>query len=322
MPTFRRPQLLRRALESVRNQTFDDWRCIVFDDCPAGSAKAIVESIGDKRFEYRRNAVPLGAIGNIDQAFRSRPYVGGDYACVVEDDNYLLPAHLEAQLETCNRERVPISFSAQYVEAIETPGEPGVLTDDRTIAWIYPEGRHTWREMLPGVLFSHAFSNGSVFWNLRCRSDFEIGLVTRHPGVQETLRMLRLRDDVHVSHLATSVWRSNDSRDSYVSRAARRRWLEVMSRLQKLTERREINDYREWYLAHFGDGDATAVAKSLEPNLASAVERAILLTGRNIRLTDRPTASRWSLLAKGHVFRAVVPARLDLRGFDIDVAAS
>src|SRR5262245_1504436 len=84
VPTFRRPKLLRRALLSVLagcgkteqgsrsdsdpftwgfgyvhgqneffrsllEQTYSNWRCVVLDDCPDGSARSIVEAIQDHR---------------------------------------------------------------------------------------------------------------------------------------------------------------------------------------------------------------------------------------------------------------------------------
>jgi hypothetical protein len=294
-----------------------EWRCVVFDDCPDGSAKSIVEEMRDRRFEYRKNASPLGAIGNIDQCFRREPYVDGAFACVLEDDNYLLPNHLQAQLETCRRERVTVTFSAQYVEAVVSPDTPGRLTQDKTIAWIYPEGRRTWREMLPAVLFSHAFSNGSVFWGVDCRSDFEIGALTARPGIQETLRILRLRDDAFVSHLPTSVWRSNDPRDSYVSPQGGKGLLDGIKRQWRwLTERRAMNDCQVWYMDRFGLDEAMAFANLITTNRVAAMERSILLAGRHVVLTEKPASWRRLQLAKGYAFRATVVRQLDMRRFD------
>jgi glycosyltransferase involved in cell wall biosynthesis len=312
-PTFRRPNLLLRALESMRRQTFGGWRCIGFDDCPDGSARPVVEAMNDERFEYRQNRTPLGAIGNIHQCFRGGPFARGAYACVVEDDNYLLPDHLQAQLETCQREQVAVTFSAQYVEAIEAPGAPGRLTQDKTIAWIYPEGRRAWREMLPAFLFSHAFSNGAAFWSAGCRSNFEIGAVTRHPGIQETLRMLRLRDDVHVSHRATSVWRSNDPRDSYVSSVARKSRLNaVKAHWRRLKERREVNDYRVWYLKSLRRRRRLSFRQGGRAGFRRG-DRAVDAVGRAPNRVCRAAAIRqWLWLAKGYAFRA--------RRFDLDLS--
>ena len=312
VPTYRRPRLLERALRSVVAQTHHDWRCIVLDDCPDASARAVVNAVGDARVSYLHNARSLGAIGNIDQAFRNRPMAGGACAIVLEDDNYLLPEHLAVQLETCRREAVAVTISAQLVEEIGEPGAPGSLSSDkRTLAWIYPEGRHACRSLLPAVLFSHAFSNGAVFWHIGWPSDFEIGDCTHRPGVQETLRLLKLKDDVYISHRATAVWRSNDPRDSYVSRSApddaasrlRARW-------QHLQERREISDYRAWYLDQHGIGGAIEFVRKLAPSRAPDIERALLLCGHYVALTDRSTLWRLTQIAKGHAFRAVVGSQI------------
>ena len=58
VPTFRRPKLLRRALLSVLEQTYSNWRCVVLDDCPDGSARSIVEAIQDHRIDHLQNPPP------------------------------------------------------------------------------------------------------------------------------------------------------------------------------------------------------------------------------------------------------------------------
>lgn len=314
VPTYRRPRLLERALRSVAAQTHTHWQCVVFDDCPEGSARAIVNAMQDARFHYRNNQPFLRAIGNIDQCFRNQPFVAGDYACVVEDDNYLLPDHLATQLSACARQGVGVTFSAQEIEEIDRPGEPGRIGGGRTLTAIYPEGRHSWRTLLPALLVSHAFSNGALFWRLGGSSDFEIGDVTRHPGVQETLRILKLRDDVYISHQATAVWRSNDALDSYVTRGPG--VSRLGARWRALSERREINDYRRWYLQRFGIGDALHFVERLAPALAPAMERALLLCGERVALTGRSAGWRIVQIMKGHVFRVLVRPQLDLRRLD------
>jgi hypothetical protein len=82
-----------------------------------------------------------------------------------------------------------------------------------------PTGTHEFREVLPAILFSHAFSNGCVFRRIGRQLDFEVGEITNNPGVQETARILGLKNRVYVSHEPTAVWRSNDPRDSYVRKA-------------------------------------------------------------------------------------------------------
>lgn len=51
------------ALESIKNQTFADFNCIVSDDCSPEDLKAIFdEKVGsDSRFTYRRNEANMGS---------------------------------------------------------------------------------------------------------------------------------------------------------------------------------------------------------------------------------------------------------------------
>src|ERR1700731_2263614 len=92
IPAYRRPKLLHRALASLQNQTYSDWRCVVLDDAvddPA--AEQVCASLADKRVEYRRNDKSLGIEANIDQAFSLPYHPHSVFACVLEDDNYYMP---------------------------------------------------------------------------------------------------------------------------------------------------------------------------------------------------------------------------------------
>lgn len=311
VPTYRRPKLLDRALRSVCAQTHADWRCIVFDDCPDGSAAEIVEAVGDPRISYRRNPASLRAIGNIDQCFRNAPYDQGLYACVLEDDNYLLPEHLQRQLERCAEHSVEVAFTAQACEEVLVPGEPGVLGEDKTIVAIYPEGAHQPAKMLPAILYSHAFSNGSVFWRLGGASDFEMAGVTARPGVQETARIFGLKAAVHVSHQPTAVWRWNDPRDSYVSaRLGHDRIALMKERWAQLLERREIMALRRWYLRSVGTDQALLLAQTITPEQRNAMENALLMCGQYAAISDRSFIWRLSWMVRGFAFRLVVPNRI------------
>jgi glycosyltransferase involved in cell wall biosynthesis len=308
VPTFRRNTLLRRALRSAQAQTHEFWRCLVFDDCPERSAKPVVDELRDSRIIYRANARPLRAIGNIDQCFRNDPFAGGQFACVLEDDNYLFPQYLANRLQDCASHRVNVTFSAQACESIIVAGEPGELNPGRTLAWIYPQGALSPEQVLPALLFSHAFSNGGVFWRLGCISNFELGPVTTSPGVQETARLMRLRDDVYISHAADSAWRVNDPKESTVNKNPGHRLLErKKARWHQLREHRELVGLREEYLRRYGPAEALRVAATAADDRRAEIERAFLTCGAYVVLTSRPTAWRLRRFVRGWLFRCLVP---------------
>lgn len=210
IPTFRRPILLRRALLSLIEQTYSNWRCIVFDDCPENSAQSVVKNIQDDRITYAPNVKRLGALGNIDQSFAKGPLLGGSYAFVLEDDNYLLPEHIEKAIRTLEDNATKVVFCNQHCEVIVRAGYPGRIGRYQTLNWMYQCGAADPNDLLPALLFSHGFSNGAAFWRTDCQSNFQIGELTSCPGIQESLRLLRLKDTAFVSLEPTSVWRPKD----------------------------------------------------------------------------------------------------------------
>lgn len=285
----------------------------MFDDCPNGSARSVVDAIDDRRVSYRKNRKQLGTVGNIDQCFRNTPFAAGQFGCVLEDDNYFLPRHLERQLETCRSHKVDITFTAQACEEVVVPGEPGRIVDARTIAWIYNEGEHEPEAMFPAILFSHAYSNGSVFWRIGIDSNFEIGGLTTNTGIQETARIFCLKDKVYVSHEPTTIWRINDPKDSYVAAS---REINPIYRVRQywdhLLERRQANALRRWYLRRNGISSNNIILSGIIEGHEKNVERTLLMCGHYSVLTSRSYLWRLMWMIRGIAFRVVVPNRLHI----------
>jgi hypothetical protein len=61
VPTYRRPLLLPRPLESLRAQTFTDWVCEVRTDDPNDSFPGkLIQRLGDPRIELRNHERTVG----------------------------------------------------------------------------------------------------------------------------------------------------------------------------------------------------------------------------------------------------------------------
>jgi len=312
VPTFRRPKLLRRALLSVVEQTYRHWRCVVLDDCPDGSARSIVEAIQDHRIDHLQNPQRLGAVGNIDKSFFRGPMLGGDYAFVLEDDNYLLPDHIERSIGILSENNARVAFCNQYCEMVDVPGEPGRIGKEKTLNWMYEEGIYSPDELLPALLFSHGFSNGAAFWRTDCLSDFQIGGATRREGIQESLRLLRLREPVYVSLQPTSVWRSRDPQKSCAWRFASN----GIQRVQRVMAETEGIHCRSAALRRLGkERVLNYIARNTSPDFfyrIAGIERTMLLCGCNTKLTSRSQADRLIWLLMGRIARYLIPTRLRL----------
>ncbi|HET9904183.1 MAG TPA: glycosyltransferase [Xanthobacteraceae bacterium] len=94
LPTFRRPQLLRRAAESVLQQHFTDWELIISDDeGPEGASWPIAMEYAerDARIRVIANAHCRGQVENTNTAMLA---CEGEWIKLLHDDDWLAPGAL------------------------------------------------------------------------------------------------------------------------------------------------------------------------------------------------------------------------------------
>ena len=207
-PTYRRPALLKRALVCLQSQTHQDWICEVRDDCPDGSAKAIVEELNDPRIHHVQNQPQKFMIENLDACFlKENPY-DADYFFMLEDDNQVRPKYMEKGIEIISQMGVNICMLNQVIEyrgvdKSEAYSEFGILSG------IYNERVHEPREIRLALFGWTAMSNGSIFWskNIRRELAFRTGVT---PGIDEDLRAMLLREPVYVCREKLAVWAQDE----------------------------------------------------------------------------------------------------------------
>jgi hypothetical protein len=98
IPTFRRPQMLRRAVRSVLYQTVGDFRICIYDNASNDETEAVARELCrvDSRVEYFRRGDNIGAHANfVDGANRVRT----PFFHWLPDDDLLLPNFFEAAIQ-------------------------------------------------------------------------------------------------------------------------------------------------------------------------------------------------------------------------------
>ncbi|HUL53875.1 MAG TPA: glycosyltransferase [Opitutaceae bacterium] len=102
--TFRRPQLLRRALRSLLQQSLRDWTCELHNDAPEDEApRAVLAELapGDPRIQYHRHSRNWGPVAAFNHAFAGGPE---EFASILEDDNWWRPEFLACALTSLQRQ--------------------------------------------------------------------------------------------------------------------------------------------------------------------------------------------------------------------------
>lgn len=113
--TYKRPELLKRAIQSVINQSYQSFEMIIVNDDPDTETKSVVESFNDKRLTY----IAMGGKFGCDTRPKNRGIQSstGEYIAFLDDDSAYRPDHLQA-----------------LVRALETSKDVDVVYGDR---WIY-----------------------------------------------------------------------------------------------------------------------------------------------------------------------------------------
>jgi glycosyltransferase involved in cell wall biosynthesis len=121
------PDRLRRQLDSIREQSWGNWVCVISDDRSSPGAFAEIERAvaGDSRFVVSRAPERLGFLRNFERAIRLAPPEAALLALADQDDRWF-PDKLAALAETLERNpRAQLAYSDMRI----TDGEGRVLSD-------------------------------------------------------------------------------------------------------------------------------------------------------------------------------------------------
>lgn len=95
IPTYNSAPLISKAINSVLNQTYQDFEIIIIDDGSTDNTAEVIETFKDSRIKYikQENAGPAQARNNGIQSAK------GEYIAFLDADDTWTPDKLELQLE-------------------------------------------------------------------------------------------------------------------------------------------------------------------------------------------------------------------------------
>lgn len=234
-PTYKRPAALKRALESMIAQTWDNWVCDVYDDDPAASGRDVCEALGDPRIHYTHNVPQRFASRNIDGCFTADNPRGADYFCVVEDDNFILPTFCAENIALCRAQGVEIVLRNQVVEHASGT-ERAHLSEGGVLDELFVEGLYDAADFRLSLLIGIGVSNGGLFWSRHARSQLEIQYGCT-ATLQEYLRTFAIAEPVYVAMTPLAVWAENaeqTTRNAELKASYMRRELDLKRSIQAL----------------------------------------------------------------------------------------
>ncbi|WP_254535843.1 glycosyltransferase family 2 protein [Halomarina litorea] len=102
LPTYDRPEFVRRAAESVLDQTFTDAELIVVDDCSPTPAEGVLDTLSssDIAVRYIRHEENRGAPAARNTGIEAAT---GRFVAFIDDDDQWVPTKLERQYDRFQR---------------------------------------------------------------------------------------------------------------------------------------------------------------------------------------------------------------------------
>ena len=164
VPTYRRPNLLRRAILSVLNQTYPHFHVWVYDNASGDETASVVSQLAtiDPRIKYHCHSTNIGAAKNFAYAIDR---VATPLFSFLSDDDLLLPNLYKVAVETLEAYPSAGFFAGATIHENERgmaltvslrDWEEGLYEPPRGLLAMLQKGHPTWT----GIVFRRACAEG------------------------------------------------------------------------------------------------------------------------------------------------------------------
>ena len=117
MPSYNTAPYIRETIQSVLDQTYQNWELIIVDDCSTDNTDEVVASIQDDRIRYLKNEKNSGAAVSRNRALREAK---GRWIAFLDSDDLWISEKLEKQISFM--EKNGYSFTYTNYEEIDVEG--------------------------------------------------------------------------------------------------------------------------------------------------------------------------------------------------------
>lgn len=114
IPTYNRAKTLKRAIDSVLNQTYSNIEVIIVDDCSTDKTSEVISNYDNKKIKYYKLEKNLGACAARNKGIQ---IASGKYIAFQDSDDEWFKEKLEKQIKTLKETNTKVTFCAlNYVQ--------------------------------------------------------------------------------------------------------------------------------------------------------------------------------------------------------------
>ena len=108
MPNYNSEKYVKESIQSVLDQTYQNWELILVDDCSTDNSLEIVKSFGDDRIKIFQNETNSGAAVSRNYALRMAE---GKWIAFLDSDDLWSPEKLSLQIDFMVKNNYHFSYT-------------------------------------------------------------------------------------------------------------------------------------------------------------------------------------------------------------------
>ena len=125
MASYNGEKYISDAIQSLLDQTFQDWELVVCDDCSTDNTYQILKGYAEKypdKFQVLHNEKNLRLAASLNRCIE---YARGEYIARMDDDDISLPERLEKEVKYLD-EHPYVSFVSANIQLFDEDGIWGI----------------------------------------------------------------------------------------------------------------------------------------------------------------------------------------------------
>lgn len=130
IPNYNRGKVIKRAINSVLNQTFSDFELIIVDDCSTDNSLDVISSVEDKRLKFYKLEKNSGAATARNFGIKKS---SGEFISFLDSDDFFEPEFLEISGKIISNSKPNVGFMWTGVRyhnqkiAVEKSWQPKII---------------------------------------------------------------------------------------------------------------------------------------------------------------------------------------------------
>ena len=176
VPVYNVERYLKRCLDSIVNQTFDDYEVIVVNDCSPDNSQSIIDDYVDRYPDKVRSVVNEVNIGLGKTREHGLSVAKGEYVTFIDSDDYIREDYLETYYNAMVNEKVDVVIGG-YTRDVDGDLKPRYFVDSY---WSIVSTPIACAKLYKKSLFDN---DQISFPNIRCGEDIYFSLTVYCSGV-------------------------------------------------------------------------------------------------------------------------------------------